>query len=564
MGKLLKAVLVFDRKDEELTGLDAELIEREYEKHNYKIVRSIEVITRNPFGYSITDTTQLPKNFFEKAGNSLHVRTNKRLIRNKLLFKQNAPLEPLALVESERLLRQTEYILDTRIVVDEYSTTEDSVDVVVIAKDIFSLGGSGSYSPSSGSGRAAIRELNFLGQGHQLRSSYRFNMVAPRPWELTGEYTIENIGRTYISADLNYINQNYYQEKSAFLSRDFFATNTKYAGAVGVSWINERLLLPMGPDDVTPPGFGNLGYTRRDFWLGRAFRFKSYNLGFEPRGRLILGVRAIDTKFTETPTDNYQNNTLLLSSIGYSVRRYYKDRYLYGFGRTEDIPAGTRVSLTMGQEFGQRENRRYIGTEFAFAKYAPSFGYLFGRAAYSSFVTSSEWEQGVLELEALYFTKLYERNNWKLRHYIMARTTYGINRNPEELISINNEEGLRGFRSEFLRGSRRMVVNYEANLYTPLSVFGFRLATVAFADLAWLSVGNSSSPLKEKPYHGYGIGFRFRNEYLSFSTIQIMLGYYPRMPEYENLNSFRFFQTSRPYYEFEDFRFNRPGVAQFR
>src|SRR5690606_7339349 len=42
MGKLLKAILVFDRKDEEVLGLDAELIQREYERHNYKVVRNIQ------------------------------------------------------------------------------------------------------------------------------------------------------------------------------------------------------------------------------------------------------------------------------------------------------------------------------------------------------------------------------------------------------------------------------------------------------------------------------------------------------------------------------------------
>ncbi len=563
MGKLLKAVLVFDRQDEELSGMDAELIEREYEKHNYKIVRSIEIVSLNPFGYAINDSTRVPRNIMEKAGNALHIKTGRRLIRNKLLFEANEPLEPLALVESERLLRQTQYILDTRIIVNEATTTDDSVDVYVVTKDIFSLGGSGSFSPSSGSGRIALRELNFLGQGHQARTSYRFNMAAPRPWELTGEYTVENIGRTYISADLRYINQNYFQEKSAFLRRDFYATNTKYAGAVGVTWMGQRLQFPGLPGDSVPR-FDNLSYTQRDFWLGRSFRFKSYNLGYEPRGRLILGIRAIETNYQDRPTDTYQDNTLLLTSIGYSIRRYYKDRYLYGFGRTEDIPAGTRVSFLMGQEFRQLVNRRYVGTELSFAKYAPAFGYLFGRAAYSSFIRTGRWEQGALELEALYFTRLYEQNNWKLRHFFIGRTTYGVNRNPEELLTINGEEGLRGFRSDLLRGSRRVVVNYEANLYTPLSLFGFRLAAVAFADLAWLSTGNSSSPFKETPYHGYGVGARFRNEYLSLSTIQIMIGYYPRMPFYEDRNNFRIFESSRPYYEFEDFRFNRPGVAQFR
>lgn len=563
MGKLLKAVLVFDRREEEVVGLNAEIIQHEYEKHNYKIVRSIEIITLQPFGYSINDSLQVPRNILEKAGNHLHIKTGRRLIRNKLLFKQNQPLEPLALVESERLLRQTEYILDTRIFVDETTSTNDSVDVVIIAKDIFSLGASGSYSPGSGSGRIGLRELNFLGQGHQLRTSYRFNMVAPRPWEFRGQYAVENIGRTYITADINYFDENYYQEKSAFLRRDFYATNTKYAGAIGVGWFNARLPLPPAPEDPGPR-FGNLAYVRRDFWLGRSFKFKSYNLGFEPRGRLILGVRAIDTDYKEAPTENFQRNTLLLTSIGYSIRRYYKDRYLYGFGRTEDIPAGSRISLTLGQEFGQLEDRRYLGADISYAKYAPNFGYLFGRVAFSSFISKSDWEQGILELESLYFTRLFEQNNWKLRHFFIGRTTYGINRNPEELLSINGEDGLRGFRSDILRGSRRITINYEANLYTPLSLFGFRLATVVFADLAWLSTGNSSSPFKNAPYHGYGIGFRFRNEYLSFSTIQIMIGYYPRISLYENINSFRIFDSSRPYYEFEDFRFNRPGVAQFR
>ena len=98
MGKLLKSVLVFDRVEEEVTGLDAELIQREYERHNYKIVRNIEIRTLDAFGYSINDTSRVPRNFFERTGNTLHAKTNRSLIRNKLLFEANEPLEPLALV----------------------------------------------------------------------------------------------------------------------------------------------------------------------------------------------------------------------------------------------------------------------------------------------------------------------------------------------------------------------------------------------------------------------------------------------------------------------------------
>ncbi|MCJ8165754.1 hypothetical protein MKJ04_12950 [Pontibacter sp. E15-1] len=562
MGKLLKAVLVFDRVDEEVYGLDAELIAREYEKHTYKVVRRIDIMSLDAFGYSIHDTARVPQNIFEKLGNSLHVKTGRGLIRNKLLFEKMEPLEPLALVESERLLRQTDYLLDARIIVNEETTTQDSVDVFVITKDIFSLGGSGSYTPSSGKGRVTLRELNFLGQGHQVEGSYRFNLDAPRSWEALGYYTIENIGRTYITADLSYVNKNYYKEKSAILSRDFFSTNTQYAGAVGASWIEERVMLPPTPED-TIPRYNNLAFNRQDAWLGRSFRFKSYNLGYEPRGRLILGLRFINTNYSIKATENFQDNTLVMASVGYSVRKYYKDRYLFGFGRTEDIPAGSLLSLTSGFEHGDLRHRQYVGAALSMAKYTPTFGYLYGKASYDSFVREGNWEQGVLQLESLYFTKLSEWGNWKLRHFIWGRGTWGINRNPEELLSINNENGIRGFRSSLLRGSRRVALNYEANLYTPFSLFGFKLATVFFADVAWLSTGNKSIPFKDAPYRGYGVGLRFRNEFLSFSTIQFLISYYPKLPPNETINEFKIFEASRPYYDFRDFQFARPGVANF-
>lgn len=563
MGKLLDAILEFDRKEEEVYGLDAELIQREYEKHNYKIVRKLDIVTLDAFGYSINDSTRVPRNILEKAGNAIHIKTSRGLVRNQLLFRRNRPLEPLALVESERLLRQTDYLLDARIIVNELTTTDDSVDVFVVTKDVFSMGGSGSYSPSSGKGRISLRELNFLGRGHQVRGKYRFNMDRPRPWEVSGAYSVQNFGRSYIGADLVYTNENYYKEKSAYLRRDFFSTNTKYAGAVGYAAIEELLMLPPLPED-TVARFGDLKYNRTDIWLGRSFKFKSYHLGYEPRGRLIIGLRAIDTDYTQTPTPNFQSNILTLASIGYSVRKYYKDRYLFGFGRTEDIPAGSLISFTTGYEKGDITERRYFAASTSYARYRTQTGYFYGSATWGAFLRDDRWEQGVLELESLYFTPLKEWGNWKLRHYIQGRATFGINRNPEELLAINNESGLRGFRSDLLRGSRRVTFNYEANLYTPLSLLGFRLAGVLFADIAWLSTGNKSSPFKNTPYRGYGIGVRFRNEYLSFSTIQFLLSYYPKAPANEDFDNFRILESSRPYYDFTDFRFTRPGVANFR
>jgi hypothetical protein len=562
MGKLLKSILVFEQ-DPEPEGMDAEIIQRAYKLHDYKIVRNIRIINLDAFGLTVNDTIRVPRNILEKAGNAIHFKTRKYLIRNKLLFEQNEVLEPLDLLESERLLRQTDYLLDARILVDEQSSTQDSVDIFVITKDIFSLGGSGSFSPPSGSGRLSLRELNFMGWGHQVKASYRFNLEMPQPWEFSGAYRIESIGKTYLSANLIYVNQNFYQERGAYLNRDFYTTTTKYAGAVGASWIEERILLPTDPSDPSP-NYGLLRYSRQDAWLGRAFALKTYNLGYDPRGRIVVGARVINTHYDSTATPNFKDNRLFLGSIGYSVRKYYKDRYLYGFGRTEDIPTGGLISFTSGYEDGALENRRYIGASTSFAMYRKSTGYLFGSVTFGSFVHHGNWQQGVLDVQSFYFTRLYEMNQWKLRHFVLGRATYGIRRNPEDLLSIDNDLGLRGFQSEQLRGQKRVAFSYEANMYTPFSLFGFKVATIAFADVAWLSYGSKSSPFKTKPYSGYGIGFRFLNEYLTFNTIQILFSYYPKLPINEDRSSYRIYQSSRAFYDFTDFTFSRPGIAEFR
>jgi hypothetical protein len=103
------------------------------------------------------------------------------------------------------------------------------------------------------------------------------------------------------------------------------------------------------------------------------------------------------------------------------------------------------------------------------------------------------------------------------------------------------------------------VVNYESSLFTPVSFLGFRLALVNFADVGWLSDGDRSNPLRTKPYQGYGIGIRFRNEFMAFNTIQVLVGYYP-----QGTSPLKTYNSTRPYYDFNDFRFSQPITSDFR
>ena len=59
----------------------------------------------------------------------------------------------------------------------------------------------------------------------------------------------------------------------------------------------------------------------------------------------------------------FQDNTFYLGRVGFSYRTYYQDRYVFGLGRTEDVPLIAMVELLFGLEQGARSSRPYYGCE---------------------------------------------------------------------------------------------------------------------------------------------------------------------------------------------------------
>jgi hypothetical protein len=102
-------------------------------------------------------------------------------------------------------------------------------------------------------------------------------------------------------------------------------------------------------------------------------------------------------------------------------------------------------------------------------------------------------------------------------------------------LDINNEFGIKGFTSDTLRGTKRFHISSETIVFTPLKIFGFRIAPFGYGEMAWLA--NDKKPLfKDDPYFGVGGGFRTRNENLVFGTIEIRFTCYPRT--LENMKGF--------------------------
>jgi hypothetical protein len=60
----------------------------------------------DPFGYSDIDTTVNPKNWAERTGNRLHLKTKKTSYKKTYCFQKNKPYTDLSIKESERIIRQ--------------------------------------------------------------------------------------------------------------------------------------------------------------------------------------------------------------------------------------------------------------------------------------------------------------------------------------------------------------------------------------------------------------------------------------------------------------------------
>ncbi|MBX9852831.1 MAG: hypothetical protein K2X86_13890, partial [Cytophagaceae bacterium] len=136
-SRILSAIVVFDDPPPSVnTKPVTQQSDKLYERYEGKVIRNIDIRVLDVFGYSLTRPEKKPKGFIEKSGNVIHIKSHRWLIRNKLLFKEGETVNSLKLSESERLIRENNYIYNARITVKD-SVGKDTVDVIVTVQDVW-------------------------------------------------------------------------------------------------------------------------------------------------------------------------------------------------------------------------------------------------------------------------------------------------------------------------------------------------------------------------------------------------------------------------------------------
>jgi hypothetical protein len=507
----------------EITGSS----EVSYIMYEGRKIRKIQVSRLSVFGSSINNPLASNPNKIEKVLNKTHINTNEHIIRKNLLFSEGDTLSPLILSDNERILRQLPYIDDSRIIVVPVS--DEEVDIVVVTKDIYSLGGSFSYS-SITKGSASVFEKNIFGMGHEFRVRMPYDSDLPDSPGFGVEYTIDNIARSFTNLGLFYFDGLGEKTYGFNLERKLVSSTTKYAFGISV----RKMYTTEDLDSLIVPA--PLKYNLQDYWFSRSFL-----LNKESVSRLILGVRFTNNDVFNHPfilPDSYrqlQKYRMLLGSAAFTFQKYYKTNLIYGYGRTEDVPYGGLINVTVGKEFNEFKERIYAGAELSLGQSIKSIGYFYTSAGIATFFNDGLTEQGLLLLRTNFISNLSYLGRYRIRNFIKADYTRGFDRYHDERLAFNHEDGFTGFRNDSVGGRQRLAVSLESVLFSPVNFYGFRFAFFGFADLGFL-FGTNEFVQQGEVLSSIGVGIRIRNDNLVFNTLQIRLGYFPNLPEYSRVN----------------------------
>lgn len=527
-----------------------------------KIIRSIEVETLDPFGYSIGDTIVSSPNFFTKAGNRLHVTTHPFIIKNMLLIRENQVFDSLLVKESERLVRANDFITDVSFYIEISSPGSDSIDIFIRELDAWSIIPKGSISGSRSS--IQLTDQNFVGMGHKFEIGSALNASNGRTAFNTGYY-IPNFRNTYITSSLVYSRdeQNNY-DFILSVDRPFFSPLAKWgAGAL----LMKHFRRDYYPQYDTLGGLQNNKFILSDYWVGKATRIFKGNSEIDRTTNLISTARFMRIRFIEKPVEpdslkpSFADEELYMAGLSISSRQFVQDKYIFNFGLTEDVPVGKVFGITGGYQARGDISRLYFGTRLSFGNYYP-WGYLVSNLAFGSFVRGGKLEQGVFSLSLNYFSGLIHIGKWRFRQFVKPELTFGVNRFGLDYLTLNDDYGLPGFNSTGLSGTHRLLLTLQTQSYAPWNLIGFRFGP--FIAISAGMLGNNTKGFsKSKLYTEIGFGVLIKNVHLVINTFQLSIAFYPSIPgvgqDIFKTNSFK--STD---FGFPDFVVGKPEIIEFR
>lgn len=548
LNKWLKNLILLRDKNEQSEHYDA----NQLEALNLLREKRIGLVSINrlpPFGPSIRDTLSKPVTWIGRTGNRLRVPTGRNIINNNLTFKTGDQFDTGTILESERILRNLEWINDARIVVSPSKENPAVVDVEIIVQDSYPHAISldlGSETPE-----ISLYTRNFMGQGIHFNQT-----LAPNPnngrMGFEENIRLNNLKGSRIDFELNYIDNNNRHLVESQLERSFYISDHQYGG--GLYYNRSYQNAPsQSLNQFNWPT--EMNYYFSSAWVGR--KITPNTTLFLKNAHLYATLQHIGSRFYNLPDTLSEHPLLQLNhyvfgALSFGKRQYFKNNLVYSFGKTEDIPYGFLATLTTGINHNHYATRPYLGVIFSMGHAViPDRGYLYTSTGWENYFNGGRMEQATLMGKIKYITPLIKMGGSLLRTFIEVNYTKGVNRYPgESIFIIEKQNGVALFNNKAIKGTEKLVIDIENVTFTPVEFWGFRTAFFTFGDLAWINNHSNSLFSKNNAYACLGGGIKIRNERLVFRTLELRLGYIFGKP-YDS--PFEFKLSNETQKKFDDF-----------
>ena len=505
-----------------------------------KIIRHILVEKLN-FNKSVNDTSKVVKNFFNAVGDAMHTSTRRRIILNNLFFIPGDTLYPSLLADNEKFLRELTYLQDARIMVKNIENNKDSVDVTIICKDVFPIGGS-MDAGSSKNVSFEVNDDNLIGTGNRLQVQNLFDLDRKPGYGFGVEFLKRNFRGSFINLAVGYQNQapaynsGRREERAIYIKGELPLVSPYHSWTGAFEIASHATQNTYGADSIYRSD-SKYNYRLFDGWIGHnigARRQLQQNL--KSRFRRLISIRGIHRIFSDIP-DLFKNSYKIeysdlisvLGSFTIFEQDYYHTNFLYGFGRNEDVPEGFNLSVTGGWSNRNNISRPYLGFDYQRNYFSNRKNYLNYTIRLGTYYNQYRFEDISLFTGLEYFTKLRKLgdSHWFIRHFLSGSITQLINTYLNEPLRLSSDYGIPQLNNPELKASTRVTFNAESVLYNTWKFVGFSFAPFTFTNITFLKpiAGIFKSG---DMYTAIGGGVRTRNENLVFGTIELKAFYYPR------------------------------------
>lgn len=529
-----------------------------------KIIRNIVITTLDPFGFDEKDLSKAPRTRLERYGNALHLKTRESTVRKFLLFKKNTSLDTLLLNETERILRNQRYVRRVQVRAVPTWHPSDSVDVQVNVLDSWTMYFDGDLTNSRGWTR--LSEQNLFGLGHEAAVIYQQYFSKFTNNGRGFSYALRNLKNTYISLRGSYyIDYETLFSKSLYIERPLYSPLARWSGRIG--YFENRY------EDQTVFYQGSF-YTpilhTKTFDVFGSWALPLKRQSAKTLNNFIAAARFRNISYAEKPPlfidpeRYYANENLWLTQFSLNSTHFVKERYIFRNGDIEDVGVGHSLFLTSGILWRNQATLPYLGIGFSKANYNPLKGYGSLNFEFGTFFDRGSYRETVLRGDATHFTRLFDIGNWHFRQFLRSNFVIGLNRNTyqRDRINLNGSNGILGFSSGLVYGTRKLVLTSQTQVYAPFQLVGFRFSPFLSADLAFIGRRNTSF-FNTETYTKVSIGFYISNDYLPFGAIQFSFGYYPNIPG-TGQHIFKFTGVTNDDFRLQSFSQRLPSIVSFR